>query len=157
FNDGASSTADQLGHGTWVAGIAAGDGSASGGRYMGVAPKASIVNLKVSDDTGAAYASDVVAALGGGATNHRAFNIRVVNLSMVSSLSEGYATSLLDATVEMVWHSGVVVVVSAGNGGADTVRYAPANDPYVITVGATDDMGTPPVLDDPLAWFSSFG
>jgi serine protease AprX len=72
-------------------------------------------------------------------------------------VSEGYATSLLDAAVEMVWHSGVVVVVAAGNGGADTARYAPANDPYVITVGATDDMGTPWLWDDSLAWFSGFG
>ena len=142
FNDRASTTADQLGHGTWVAGIAAGAGNASYGRYMGIAPGASIVNLKVSDDNGAAYASDVVEALGWIATNHAAHNIRVANLSFVSSLDEGYATSVLDAAVEMVWHAGVVVVVSSGNRGADTLRFAPANDPYVITVGANDDMAT---------------
>jgi serine protease AprX len=157
FNKGASSNADQLGHGTWVAGIAAGDGSASSGRYVGVAPNASIVNLKVSDDTGAAYASDIIQALGWVAANHSRFNIRVVNLSFVSSLAEGYATNLLDAAVEMVWHSGVVVVVSAGNQGANTEQYAPANDPYVLTVGATDDAATPTVQDDLLASFSSFG
>ncbi|HEV7666416.1 MAG TPA: S8 family peptidase, partial [Chloroflexota bacterium] len=157
FNKSASSNADQYGHGTWVAGIAAGQGTASGGRYLGVAPQASIVNLKVSDDTGASYASDVIHALGWVATNHAAYNIRVVNLSLVSSMAEGYATSVLDAAVEMVWHAGVVVVVAAGNRGPDTVRYAPANDPYVITVGAVDDMGTPTRSDDGLAWFSSFG
>ena len=157
FNNRAATAADQLGHGTWVAGIAAGAGTASNGRYRGIAPAASIVNLKVSDDTGAAYASDVVDALGWVMANRQKLNIRVVNLSMVSSVSEGYATSVLDAAVEMVWHSGVVVVVAAGNGGADTLRYAPANDPYVITVGATDDMATPWLWDDALAWFSSFG
>ena len=157
FNERAATTADQLGHGTWVAGIAAGAGTASVGKYMGIAPGASIVNLKVSDDTGAAYTSDVVDALGWVLANHQALNIRVVNLSMVASVSEGYATSLLDAAVEMVWHSGVVVVVAAGNGGADTVRYAPANDPYVITVGAIDDQGTSWRWDDTLAWFSGFG
>jgi serine protease AprX len=157
FNDGASSSADQQGHGTWVAGIAAGAGTASGGRYSGMAPEASIVNLKVSDDTGTAYTSDVVQALGWVAANHARFNIRVVNLSLVSSEEEGYATNLLDAAVEMVWHAGVVVVVSAGNRGADSERYAPANDPYVITVGAADDMGTASPEDDGLAWFSSFG
>jgi serine protease AprX len=57
----------------------------------------------------------------------------------------------------MVWHSGVAVVVSSGNSGADSEQFAPANDPYVITVGATDDQGTSTVLDDNLAWFSSFG
>jgi serine protease AprX len=157
FNESASSSADQIGHGTWVAGIAAGDGDSSNGRYVGVAPRASIVNLKVSDDSGATYASDVIQALGWVVTNHSAFNIRVVNLSFVSSVAEGYATNLLDAAVEMVWHSGVVVVVSAGNRGAGSLKAAPANDPYVITVGASDDMGTAARWDDALAWFSSHG
>ena len=157
FNDHASSSADQLGHGTWVAGIAAGAGAASAGRYLGVAPGASLVNLKVSDDTGAAYLSDVVDALGWVVAHHTALNIRIVNLSFVSSVPESYATNVLDAAVEMVWHAGVVVVVSAGNRGADTVRSAPANDPYVITVGATDDHATSSTWDDTLAWFSSYG
>jgi serine protease AprX len=157
FNQGASSASDQYGHGTWVAGIAAGAGTASGGAYMGVAPAASIVNLKVSDDAGEAHASDVLQALGWVSEHHAAYNIRVVNLSFVSSLAEGYATNLLDAAVEMVWHNGVAVVVSAGNLGANTEQFAPANDPYVITVGASDDRGTPWKWDDTLAWFSSFG
>jgi serine protease AprX len=157
FNQGASSTSDQYGHGTWVAGIAAGAGTASGGAYMGVAPAASIVNLKVSDDTGLAYASDVLQALSWVVDHHAAYNIRVVNLSFVSTLAEGYATNLLDAAVEMVWHSGVTVVVSAGNRGANSEQFAPANDPYVISVGAVDDQGTPWTQDDTLAWFSSFG
>jgi serine protease AprX len=50
-----------------------------------------------------------------------------------------------------------VVIVSAGNQGAGTLRYAPANDPYVLTVGASDEAGTPSPLDDVLAWFSSYG
>ena len=157
FNRGAASTADQYGHGTWVAGIAAGAGIASQGAYVGIAPSASIINLKVSDDGGLAHASDVLQALSWVAENHAAYNIRVVNLSFVSSLAEGYATNLLDAGVEMVWHSGVSVVVSAGNAGANTEQYAPANDPYVITVGASDESSTPKTDDDSLAWFSSFG
>src|SRR5205085_12487671 len=52
---------------------------------------------------------------------------------------------------------GVVVVVSAGNGGPNTALYAPANDPYVITVGGTDDMGTAATSDDKLASWSSYG
>jgi serine protease AprX len=157
FNQGASSASDQYGHGTWVAGIAAGAGTASGGAYMGVAPAASVVNLKVSDDTGLAHASDVLQALSWVVDHHAAYNIRVVNLSFVSSLAEGYATNLLDAAVEMVWHSGVTVVVASGNRGANTAQFAPANDPYVITVGATDEQGTPWTQDDTLAWFSSWG
>ena len=157
FNERAASTADQLGHGTWVAGIAAGSGAASDGQYPGVAPGASLVNLKVSDDTGAAYTSDVVDALGWVANRHAALNIRVVNLSFVSSVPASYATNVLDAAVEMVWHAGVVVVVSAGNRGANTATVAPANDPYVITVGATDDQATTWTWDNTLAWFSTYG
>jgi serine protease AprX len=157
FNQGASSAADQYGHGTWVAGIAAGAGTASSGAYGGIAPAASIVNLKVSDDAGEAHASDVLQALSWVIDNHATYNIRVVNLSFVSSLAEGYATNLLDAAVEMVWHSGVTVVVSSGNRGPNTEQYAPANDPYVITVGAADDLATALPVDDTLAWFSSYG
>ena len=157
FNNGASSSSDQYGHGTWVAGIAAGSGAASNGRYTGIAPGASLVNLKVSDDTGLAYTSDVVDALGWVVAHHWALNIRVVNMSFVSSLPESYSTNVLDAAIEMVWHSGVVVVASAGNQGPNTVRGAPANDPYVITVGASDDDATTSTWDDTLAWFSSYG
>jgi serine protease AprX len=157
FNAAASSSADQYGHGTWVAGIAAGNGAASTGRYRGIAPGANVVNLKVSDDIGRAYASDVLQALGWVVSNAATYHIRVANLSLVSSVPESYTTNLLDAGVEMAWHAGVVVVVAAGNNGVNTVRYAPANDPYVITVGASDDLGTPSPLDDSLAWFSSFG
>lgn len=158
FNRGASSAADQYGHGTWVAGIAAGDGRSSGGRYTGIAPGANVINLKVSDDTGMAYTSDVIRAVFWAIQNRQQHNIRVMNLSLLSSLQEGYATSLLAASVEMAWHSGIVVIASAGNaGGARTVRSAPANDPYIVTVGATDDRATKQVSDDALAWFSSFG
>jgi serine protease AprX len=51
----------------------------------------------------------------------------------------------------------VVIVVAAGNAGPNAPLTSPANDPYVITVGATDDMGTFTTTDDQLAWFSSYG
>ena len=69
----------------------------------------------------------------------------------------GTLAGLLDAAVEMAWLHGIVVVVAAGNGGADTMRFPPANDPYVITVGATDDAGTVTTSDDTLASFSAYG
>ena len=47
-------------------------------------------------------------------------------------------------------------MVSAGNGGSDTL-YPPANDPFVITVGATDDKGTNNIYDDVVASFSAYG
>ena len=65
----------------------------------------------------------------------------------------------LDAAVEFAWHSGIVVVAAVGNRGdaADAVQYAPGNDPFVISVGATDEHGTAAPADDTLATFSSRG
>jgi len=80
-----------------------------------------------------------------------------MNLSLQSSVQESYQTSPIDAAVEYAWLKGIVVVVAAGNNGANSALYAPANDPYVITVGATDDHGTVSTVDDTLAGFSSYG
>ena len=87
------------------------------------------------------------------------YNIRVVNLSLRSTQAESYLTDPLDAAVEAAWNAGIVVVVAAGNEGTspDAVNYAPANDPYVITVGGVDDMGTDNTSDDALASWSSRG
>jgi serine protease AprX len=89
--------------------------------------------------------------------NRNTYNIRVMNLSMQASVQESYRTSPLDAAVEYAWLKGIVVVVAAGNGGPNSALYAPANDPYVVTVGATDDQGTVSTADDVLAGFSSYG
>ena len=51
----------------------------------------------------------------------------------------------------------MVVVVSSGNLGADSMLYAPGNDPFVITVGATDTNDTAATADDTLAPWSSYG
>jgi serine protease AprX len=67
-----------------------------------------------------------------------------------------YLTDPLCAAVEFLWLNGIVVVVSAGNNGTATL-YPPANDPFVITVGATDDRGTPTSEDDTVAHFSGYG
>ena len=65
----------------------------------------------------------------------------MVNLSLSSTVAESYITDPLDAAVEAAWFNGIVVVAAAGNDGtaADAVSYAPGNDPFVISVGATDD------------------
>lgn len=156
-NTATHNTADQYGHGTHIAGVIGGNGYYSKGTYVGVAPRVNLVNVKVSDDTGGARTSDVVAGLQWIYENRERYNIRVVNLSLNSTLAESYHTSPLDAALEVLWFNGVVVVVSAGNTGSSGVANPPANDPFVITVGATDDRGTASTLDDVLASFSSFG
>ena len=153
-------TGDFYGHGTHVAGTIGGTGSASGGKYRGVAPGVNLVNVKVSDDFGMTYEFNLVAGLQWIYNNKDVYNIRVVNLSMNSTVEQSYHTSPLDAAVEILWFNGIVVVVSAGNNGtADgpSTLYPPANDPFVITVGATEDKGTGTLSDDNLAVFSAYG
>jgi serine protease AprX len=133
-----------------------GDGSESGGKYIGVAPMVNIINVKVSNDDGSAMIKDVVDGLQWVLENKDAYNIRVVNLSLNSSVAESYHTSPLDAAVEILWFNKIVVVTSAGNQG-DGAIYPPANDPFVITVGATNDKGTYSLSDDIMASFSAYG
>jgi serine protease AprX len=157
FNPALAGNGDDYGHGTAVGGIIAGDGEASAGRYVGVAPGANLINLRVNDGSGAAPTSVVMNAILWAVKNKDTFNIRVINLSLLSSVQESYRTSTLDAAVEYAWLKGIVVVVAAGNSGANSALYAPANDPYVITVGAADDHGTLPAADDTLTSFSAYG
>jgi serine protease AprX len=155
------STGDPFGHGTHVAGIIGGDGTASAGHYTGVAPEANFISLGVSDETGMAYESDVVEALQWVNDHMDQYNIRVVNLSLNSVVEDSYHNSGIDAAVEILWLKGVVVVASVGNkgpaGGHNTAKTAPANDPFIIVVGASDEHATGDPGDDTLAPFSSHG
>ena len=147
---------DGYGHGTHVASIVGADGSDSGGQYIGVAPMVNIINVKVSNDDGSALMEDVVAGLQWVLGNKNTYNIRVVNLSLNSTVAESYNTSPLDAAVEILWFNKIVVVASAGNQGSGAI-YPPANDPFIITVGAADDKGTNGISDDVVASFSAYG
>jgi serine protease AprX len=156
FNHNEHSANDKYGHGTFVADIAAGDGTVSGGTYIGVAPRANILNVRVSNDDGMSAESDVVNSLQWILENKTQYNIRVVNLSLNSGTMQSYNTSPLDAAVEILWFNNIVVVVSAGNNGTSSL-FPPANDPFVITVGAIDDKGTVSLGDDQVAPFSAYG
>jgi serine protease AprX len=153
-----NSLGDGRGHGTLVAGLAAG----SAARYAGAAPTAPIVSLDVMDDNGMALTSDVIEAADWILQNKAAYNIRVANLSLQSSSPATFGYDPLNQAVEKLWFSGVVVVASAGNYGDNgqptTVAYAPGNDPFIITVGASDMNGTPwTAADDFAAPWSAFG
>lgn len=154
-NPDATTAGDRDGHGTYVAGLIAGDTP----RYRGVAPGAHLVSVKVSDDHGNTSLADVISGLQFVVEHARELNIRVVNLSLNSSVSGPASTDPLNAAVEATWFSGIVVVTAAGNRGeaADAVDYAPASDPFAIAVGAIDDQGTKRTNDDELAAWSSRG
>src|SRR5205823_13070481 len=101
------------------------------------------------------HSSDIISGLTWVAGHAKANNIRVVNLSLAETTSSSYKTSALDQAVEAIWKLGIVVVVSSGNAGPNSMYYAPGNDPFVITVGASNPNDTIATGDDSIASFSS--
>jgi serine protease AprX len=152
-----NSPGDGRGHGTFVAGIAA--GAADG--YAGAAPQANLVGIDVMDDHGVAKTSDVVAACQWILANKAKYNIRIANFSLHSGTKSNFTRDPLDKAVEQLWFSGVFVVAAAGNYGTaegpSGVPYAPGNDPFVLTVGAVDIGGTKRRNDDFPAPWSAWG
>ena len=153
FSSFKQSLKDDFGHGTLVAGIAAG-ASAS---YPGVAPRARIISLRVTGPRGESITSDVLAALNWIHENRISKGIGVVNLSVRSTYPNFGLYDPLNLAVESLWHTGTVIVASAGNGGRERMLYAPASDPFVITVGAVDLNGTRETADDVNAPWTSHG
>lgn len=150
FN-GSDNLDDLSGHGTHVAGIISGNGVQSDGLYRGIAPMANLIALNISDEKGRAYESDSVAAMLWVLENRERYNIRVVNLSINSTAESSYHESGMNAAAELLWLNGVVVVASAGNNlseGINPARAAPSNDPFIITVGASDERVTGDPADD---------
>jgi serine protease AprX len=162
FTSGNSGTlvppADPGGHGTHVAGLIAGDGTASGGAYAGVAPGANLVDVRVISSTGATTISTLIAGMQWVLAHRADYNIRVVNLSAGAPVTVSYSDDPLAAAVEVLVFAGITVVVPAGNAGpgASTIT-TPGSDPFVITVGAIDDNGTATLADDAIASWSSQG
>ena len=160
FSSNSTTVNDVYGHGTHVAGIIAGNGTDSGGQYMGVAPDTDLISLKISDETGMAYESDTVDAMQWVFNHKEQYNIRVVNLSVQSTIEQSYHDSALNAAAEILWFNGIVVVAATGNwygGNVYPLNSAPANDPFVITVGAVDEKGTTKIKDDRATTFSVWG
>jgi len=155
---------DDYGHGTHVAGIIAGNGADSSGARMGIAPRARLVVLKVLDALGRGRISDVIAAIDYAVAHKNEFNIRVINMSIGAGVYESYNTDLLTLAARRAVEEGIVVVAAAGNHGRNDQGVeqhgaisAPANAPWVITVGASSHMGTANRVDDTIAAFSSRG
>jgi serine protease AprX len=149
---------DRYGHGTHMSGLVAGDGSASGGRWAGAAPGASIVSVKVAGWNGATDVSMVMAGLEWIAAHRERYGIRVVNVSYGTDSSQKWSEDPLNLAIERLWRAGVVVVAGAGNRGEGGSKIdKPADDPHVLTVGAADTRNTATTADDIVAPFSARG
>lgn len=164
---------DDNGHGTHVAGIVCGAGTAStqyrySHKIQWTAPGINLIGVKVLDKDGNGTASAVIAGINWCIANKNTYGIRVINLSLGHPVAESYKTDPLCQAVEKAWRAGIVVVCAAGNRGRSVASDpnsppaygtidSPANDPYAITVGATNTRGTPGLTDDSIASYSSRG
>jgi serine protease AprX len=171
FVAGDPTTGDKYGHGTHVSGLIGGTGVSSGtsngyaATYAGMAPNVNLINLRVLDQNGSATDSEVIAAIDQAIALQSTYNIRVINLSLGRPVFESYTLDPVCQAVEAAWRAGIVVVVAAGNDGRDksldTDGFAtigvPANDPAVLTVGATRTLLTATRVDDAIASYSSKG
>ncbi len=120
---------DPNGHGTHVAGIAAASAD-NGVGIAGVAPRATIIPVRVLDAYGSGWNSDVAA----GITWAVDAGADVINLSLgAPSESQAVANAITYATA-----NGVVVVAAAGNGGINGASNYPAADNRTLAVGSID-------------------
>ncbi|MEV6814178.1 S8 family serine peptidase [Micromonospora sp. NPDC051296] len=136
---------DLVGHGTHVASIIAGSGTASGGRYRGVAPDATLLSGKVCEVYGCTE-SAILAGMQWAAVDQRA---DVINLSL-GGMDTPEIDPLEEAVNTLTEQTGALFVISAGNDGAVGSIGSPASADAALAVGAVD-------RDDQLAGFSSQG
>ena len=148
---------DGYGHGTFLAGLLAGDGTSSGGAYAGVAPAARILDVKVARADGSTDLSSVLLGLQVVA-DRGPRQVQVLNLALSSGSPVPYQVDPLNQALRTLWRRGITVVVASGNDGPEAGSVStPGNDPLLLTVGALDERGTPARGDDVLAAFSGRG
>ncbi len=130
---------DDNGHGTHVAGCAAGNGLASGGLYTSPAPEADIVCIKVLNKTGSGFLSTVIEAIQWCLQNKERYRIRIINLSLGTAALLPYDDDPVCLAAEKAWEAGILVCVAAGNSGPEpgTIN-SPGIHPRLLTVGAAE-------------------
>ncbi|HEX3604466.1 MAG TPA: S8 family serine peptidase [Candidatus Dormibacteraeota bacterium] len=157
---------DGFGHGTHLAGLIGGrDDAATAGHYagdstdfLGMAPDARIISVKVADSSGVTDVTQVLAGIDWVVQHAHdpGMNIRVLNMSFSTDSTQAYLLDPLAYATETAWHLGIVVTAAAGNAG-HTQLADPAFNPYIIAVGAADTHGTNSYSDDTVAGFSQGG
>jgi serine protease AprX len=149
---------DSYGHGTFVAGLIAGDGNSSKGAYKGEAPGANLVSVKVAGGTGVTDLATVISGINWVVSHQAQYNIGVLNISLGAIPTTSTVLNPLDQAVETAWQAGITVVTSAGNSGPfNGTIVSPGDDPLAITVGALDDKGSTNPGDATATDFSSVG
>ena len=148
---GSGVTNDQAGHGTHVAGIICGDGTASGGKIKGMAPKAEVVSLGIVNSKGELdLPVDIGRLLKIVADN----GAKIINLSLGRKVSGDYQLGSFSVDKYVYENPEILVVVAAGNEGnavngklAYKTVGAPATAKNVLTVGAATGRRTTPAIN----------
>lgn len=152
---------DDNGHGTHVAGIAAGDGYSSSGTYCGIAPASHLIGIRILNRKGSGKTEDMLTAFDWILAHRHTYQIRIVNISIGCSSAECLQdgeNSLLVQGAEKLWDAGLVVVAAAGNEGPDPMSITvPGISRRIITVGASDDQHTPSRRQDQTPLYSGRG
>ena len=139
FLNGRTGCYDDYGHGTHVAGILAGNGKLSRGRYRGIAPECRLLPVKVLDRRGNGSRQDVLRGIEFVISTRERYHTRILNIS-VGTLAEGKDDEELIQAVEDAWDAGLIVVAAAGNMGPRKESItSPGSSRKIITVGASDD------------------
>ncbi|MFN2500537.1 MAG: S8 family serine peptidase [Pyrinomonadaceae bacterium] len=161
---GEGRTDDPFGHGTHVAATAAGNGRIANGTYMGIAPNAKLLNLRVLDKNGVGKTSSLLSSIDWIIANRSAYNIRVVNMSLGSTAVDSYKYDPTCKAVRRLVDAGIVVVAAAGNNGKNGMGqkvygsiHSPGNEPSALTVGASNTFGSDARSDDVVTTYSSRG
>ena len=161
---GFGNATDYSGHGTHVASMACGTNHIGPGAYTGVAPGATIINVKVLDRTGTGYTSNIINAINWCVSYRNTYNIKVMNLSLGAPALDSYKNDPVCKAVRAAHDAGIVVVVAAGNDGKDQYGnklygtiHSPGTEPSAITVGASNTFGTDSRGDDVVTTYSSRG
>ncbi|MFA9423762.1 MAG: S8 family peptidase [Sedimentibacter sp.] len=149
---------DDNGHGTHCAGILAGSGYSSKGRYMGIAPESNVLSIKVLDENGNGNTSDILSAVQWIIENKEVYNTRIVNFSLGAIAQSREKRDPLVKAANRAIDNNLIVIAAVGNSGPmrNTIL-SPATSRYVISVGALNDNRTPDFSDNLIAEFSSRG
>ncbi|WP_157338398.1 S8 family serine peptidase [Paenibacillus lutrae] len=149
---------DDNGHGTHVAGDAAGNGRQSGGRYRGPAPEAAIIGVKVLDSSGSGFDSTIIQGIQWCIDHKKELGIRLIVLSLGGPALTPPSRDPLCQAVRRATQAGIAVFAAAGNSGPGkgTIE-SPGIEPSAVTIGAADDHRTISPADDTIAAFSGRG
>ena len=149
---------DDQGHGTHVAGCAQGDGKMSAGKFMGPAPEADLVGIKVLDKRGSGRLSDIIKGVQWAVGKKEELGIDIINMSLGGPVFASYENDPVSQSVGKAVEAGIIAMVAGGNSGPKSSTIGtPGNHPDAFTVGALNDRGTATRDDDRVAFFSSRG